>query len=86
MGMIKRLITVIPIIIFFKFIGMETYQSIVFGGLLTLIFRDPPSFQIIKIISYTLAIIEICIYYQTGIIQSLSLVNNLIKGIIGAFI
>lgn len=86
MGMIKKLLIAIPIIIFFKAIGMGISQSVMLGVLLVVFVREPKSQCLINRLSYLLAILEFGIYYQNGIIESLNMVNNLIRGMVGAFI
>ena len=86
MGIIKKAIYAIPIIIFLNSIGIDVLLSVIFAFLVIFFFKNQAQELFIKRFSCVLAIIEFLIYYQKGIIINLNLVNDLIRGIIGVFI
>jgi hypothetical protein len=85
MVIVKKILYAIPIIIFLNSIGIENLLSVIVTFLFIFLFKNQAQELFIKIISCVLAILEFLIYYQKGIITNLHLINDLIRGMIGAF-
>jgi hypothetical protein len=85
MVIVIKILYAIPIIIFLNSIGIENLLSVIVAFLFIFLFKNQAQELFIKIISCVLAILEFLIYYQKGIITNLHLINDLIRGMIGAF-
>ena len=84
--MIKKLFYAIPIIIFLNSVDVDLLLSIFSGTFLVYFLKGESQELFIKRFSYVLAVLEFSIYYQKGIINKLSVLNELIRGVVGVFI
>lgn len=85
MGMIKKILYAIPIIIFLNSIGIEKLTSVIFAFLFIYLLINQAQELFIKRFSCVLATLEFLIYYQKGIIINLHLINDLIRSMLGVF-